>query len=81
MRDQNDGRLYELQARAFALQGKSLMKHKSLAEAYLVRGNLQLAIEQLQLAVGTGDGDFYQLSSAEARLRELRNIAANLQRK
>jgi predicted Zn-dependent protease len=81
MRDQNDGRLYELQARAFSMQGKALMKHKSLAEAYLVRGNLQLAIEQLQLAVGVGDGDFYQLSSAEARLRELRSIAANLPKK
>lgn len=81
MRDQNDGRLYEMQARAFALQGKTLMKHKSLAEAYLVRGNLQQAIEQLQLAVAVGDGDFYQLSSAEARLRELRNIAANLPRR
>ncbi len=81
MRDQNDGRLYELQARAFAMQGKALMKHKSLAEAYLVRGNLQLAIEQLQLAVGVGDGDFYELSSAEARLRELRSIAANMPKK
>lgn len=81
MRDQNDGRLYELQARAFALQGRTLMKHKSLAEAYLVRGNLQLAIEHLQIAVATGDGDFYQLSSAEARLRELRNIAANVQKR
>jgi len=32
------------------------------------------AIDQLQLGLKAGDGDFYQLSSAEARLRELRAI-------
>jgi hypothetical protein len=33
---------------------------------------LGAAVEQLQLAVRAGDGDFYQLSATEARLRELR---------
>ena len=31
------------------------------------------AIEQLQLARRAGDGDFYQLSVVDARLKELRN--------
>jgi beta-barrel assembly-enhancing protease len=67
-----DGRLYALQARSYAAQGKGLLQHKSLAEAYIRRGQLGAAIEQLQIAARAGDGDFYQLSSVEARLRELR---------
>jgi predicted Zn-dependent protease len=43
-----------------------------LAEAQAIRGNLPAAIEQLQIALKAGEGDFYQLSSVEARLRELR---------
>jgi predicted Zn-dependent protease len=35
-------------------------------------GNLPGAMEQLRIGLKSGDGDFYQLSSAEARLRELR---------
>ncbi len=30
------------------------------------------AIEQMELAVKAGDGDFYQISIAEARLKQLR---------
>jgi predicted Zn-dependent protease len=67
-----DYRLYELQARAYAQQGHGLLEHRALAEAQVVRGNLPAAIEQLQIALKAGGGDFYQLSSAEARLRELR---------
>jgi predicted Zn-dependent protease len=47
-----------------------------LAEAYVVLGSLPAAIDQLQIALKAGDGDFYQLSSAEARLRELRALDA-----
>ena len=31
-----------------------------------------IAIEQLQNALRAGDGDFFELSAAESRLRELR---------
>ena len=37
-----------------------------------LQGSLPAAIEQLQLARGAGDGDFYQLSVVDARLKELR---------
>ena len=72
----DDYRLYELQAHAFALQGKVLSQHLALAEAQAHRGNLSAAIEQLQIALKSPDGDFYQLSSAEARLKELRALDA-----
>ena len=69
---QSDPKLYELQAKAYAALGKRLLQHQSQAEAYVRQGNLSAAIDQLQIAVKSDDGDFYQLSSAEARLRALR---------
>jgi predicted Zn-dependent protease len=75
-KDPNDGRLYELQAKAYSELGKTMLKHRSLAEAYLAAGNLPLAIEQLKLALKNNDGDFYTVSSIEARIRELSAIAA-----
>jgi beta-barrel assembly-enhancing protease len=76
LKDQNDGRLYELQAKAYEVQGKMALKHKVLAEAFLSRGNVLAAIEQLQLAQRAPDADFYDSSSIEARLRELQAIVA-----
>jgi beta-barrel assembly-enhancing protease len=68
----SDPQLYELQAQSYAVLGKRLLEHRSQAEAYVRKGNLSAAIDQLQIAVRSADGDFYQQSSAEARLRELR---------
>jgi predicted Zn-dependent protease len=67
-----DARLFDLQAKSYAATGNRLLQHQALAEAYLLQGTLTGAIEQLQLAQKSGDGDFYQLSSVEARLRQLR---------
>jgi len=67
-----DARLFDLQAKSYAATGKRLLQHQALAEAYLLQGTLTGAIEQLQLAQKSGDGDFYQLSGVEARLRQLR---------
>jgi predicted Zn-dependent protease len=72
----SDVRLYRLQAEAFAALGQRLQQHRAQAEAYLLMGSLPGAIEQLQLGLRSGDGDFYQLSSAEARLKELRELDA-----
>ena len=43
-------------------------------------GNIPAAVEQLQIGLKGGDGDFYQLSSAEARLRELRRLEEELRK-
>jgi predicted Zn-dependent protease len=69
-----DPKLYLLQARAYALQGKRLAQHRATGEAYVRMGNLTGAVEQMRIAVRSADGDFYQLSSTEARLRELRKL-------
>jgi beta-barrel assembly-enhancing protease len=67
-----DARLYAMQAQAYAGLGKRLLQHQSQGEAYALQGSLPAAIEQLQLARSSGDGDFYQLSMVDARLKELR---------
>jgi beta-barrel assembly-enhancing protease len=75
-----DYRLYELQARSYAALGKLLAQHRAQAEAYVRMGNVGAAVEQLQIGLKTRDGDFYQLSSAEARLRELRRLDEELRK-
>ena len=70
----SDYRLYQLQARSYAALNKSLQQHRALAESQYRLGNIPAAIEQLVLAQKSGDGDFYQQSSVDARLRELRSI-------
>jgi predicted Zn-dependent protease len=67
-----DARLRELQARSYAALGKRLLQHQAQAEYYALQGSLPAAIEQLQLARSAGDGDFYQLSVVDARLKDLR---------
>ncbi len=70
----NDDQLYELQARAYAALDRQLLQHRAQAEAYVNRGNISAAVDQLQIALKSKDGDFYSLSSTEARLKELRAI-------
>ncbi len=71
-RHPGDSRLRALQARTYAALGKRLLQHQAQAELYLIRGSVPAAIEQLQLAQVAGDGNFYELSAVEARLKELR---------
>ncbi|MGH8622968.1 MAG: M48 family metalloprotease, partial [Burkholderiales bacterium] len=76
----DDYRLYLLQARAYAALGKPLAQHRAQAEAYFRMGNVAGAIEQLRIGLKSGDGDFYQVSSAESRLRELRKLDEEMRR-
>jgi len=72
----DDAKLYELQSRAFAATGRRLSQHRAQAEAYFRLGNLAAAVDQLELATKVRDSNFYELSMAEARLRELRSQLA-----
>lgn len=67
-----DARVYGMQAKIYAMLGKRLLQHQAQAEVYALQGALPAAIEQLSLARSAGDGDFYQLSVIDARLKELR---------
>lgn len=76
-----DPRLYRLQAQAYAALGNRLQQHRAQGEAYARSGQIGAAVEQMQIALKTGEGDFYQLSAIEARLRELRRLLAEQMRK
>jgi predicted Zn-dependent protease len=67
-----DPKLHEARAKAYAGKGKRLLQHQAQAEFYILQGSLPAAIEQLQLAQSSGDGDFYEQSVVDARLKELR---------
>jgi predicted Zn-dependent protease len=75
-RDQTDYQLFGLRARVYAAMGKRVQQRRAQAEYYLLQGQLGAAIEQLQLAQQEKDGDFYELSAVDARLRELRQLRA-----
>ncbi len=76
----NDIQLWQLQAKAYAAQGKRTAQHRAQAEAYRLRGALSAAIEQLELARSAADGDFYELSAVDARMRELKSQMEQRQR-
>ena len=65
-------RLLGMQAKGYAALGKRLLQHQVQAEVYVIQGSLPAAVEQLQLAQAAGDGNFYELSAVEARLKEVR---------
>lgn len=67
-----DPHLYEFQAKTYSALGRRLQQHQAQAEFYVLQGSLPAAIEQLQLAQTAGDADFYELSSVDARLKQLR---------
>ena len=65
-------RLYRLLAEVNLALGRRAEGHLAQAEAHLRQDQPSLAMEQLLLVRSVGDGDFYALSVADARLRELR---------
>jgi len=74
--DSADDRFYGLQAKTCAALGKRLQQHRAQAEFYMLRGQLGEAVQQLQFAQQDSDGNFYEQSAVDARLRELRKQQA-----
>lgn len=72
----HDGPLQLIAARAYAAQGKEMLSHLHQAEYYAWQGNLKGAIDQLQIASKDRDGDFYQASMVDSRLRQYKREAA-----
>jgi predicted Zn-dependent protease len=70
----DDAYFYDVLAKAYTMQNKVLLSHQALSEAYYRKYNLARAIEQMELATKATDGDFYQKSIVEARLKELRHL-------
>ena len=71
-----DFKLYGLQAKTYSALGKRLQQHRAQAEYYYLKGQLTQAVEQLQYAQKETDGNFFEQSVVDARLRELRAMQA-----
>ena len=67
----DDIHLYELQAQSYSALGENMLQHHAQAEVYLRQGHRDAAIEQLKIALRSDNGNFYQVSSVEARLKQL----------
>ncbi|PSJ16721.1 M48 family metalloprotease [Nitrosomonas supralitoralis] len=68
---QNDPQLFNLQAQCYELLGDKMLKHRALAESFLLKGHYAGAVDQLKTALQNSNGNFYQLSSVEARLKHV----------
>ena len=73
----SDAKMHTLQARTYSLLGRHLQQHRAQAEAYALLGQAPAAVEQLELAQKAGDGNFYEHSQVDSRLRELRKRVAD----
>jgi predicted Zn-dependent protease len=70
----NDAQFYDVLAKAYTMQHRVLLSYQAQGEAYFRKYDLARAIEQMELAVKASDGDFYQTSIVEARLKELHRV-------
>jgi predicted Zn-dependent protease len=68
----SDARMHGLQAKTYSMLGQHLQQHRAQAEAYALLGQVPSAVEQLELAQKAGDGNFYEQSQVDSRLREMR---------
>ena len=73
----NDAYFYDILAKAYTAKNKNLLRFQAQGEAYFRQYNLQKAIEQMELAAKAKDGNFYQQSIVEARLKQLRRLEEN----
>ncbi len=73
----SDAKMHALQAKTYAMLGRRLQQHRAQAEAYALLGQLPEAVIQLELAQKSGDGDFYEYSQVDSRLREIKKRMAD----
>lgn len=72
----DNGPLHRIAAKAYATLGKQMLQHRHQGEYYAWAGDLRGAVTQLELASKATDGDFFQSSVVETRLRTLRRELA-----
>ncbi|NRB70574.1 MAG: M48 family metallopeptidase [Xanthomonadales bacterium] len=75
-RRDDEPRLYRLLARASALSGDDFNASLALAEYYFRSGEVTEALQQLDMVIARQDLSYYQRSSTDARLEEMRVIAS-----
>jgi predicted Zn-dependent protease len=73
----NDAYFYTILAKAYTAKNKNLLRFQAQAEAYYRQYNLKKAIEQMEFATKAKDGNFYEQSIVEARLKEFKRLQEN----
>ncbi len=73
----DDAYFYDILAKAYTAKNKNLLRFQAQGESYFRQYNLKKAIEQMELATKAKDGNFYEQSIVEARLKELHRLEAN----
>ena len=73
------GPLHRTAAEAYAALGQKTQQHRHQAELYAWRGDLRGAVTQLELALKSNDGNFYDYSVVETRLRAMRRELSDQQ--
>lgn len=73
----NDAYFYDILAKAYTAKNKNLLRFQAQGESYCRQYNLKKAIEQMELATKAKDGNFYEQSIVEARLKELKRLQEN----
>ena len=73
-----DPALFKLLASAAGDAGKPMEAHRAYAEYYYLLGEPRAAVDQLEMALRHARGNFYYVSSLEARIREIREESAEL---
>lgn len=71
-----NGVLWELRARAESALDLRMAQHRSLGELYAIQGSYAASVEQFTLAQSAKDGDFFEHSAVDSRLREVRALLA-----
>ena len=67
--------IHELLAKGYSALGLRLLEHESLSNAFYYRYNIQEAIIQMDFATKSSDGNFYEKSRVDFRLKELKREA------
>lgn len=71
-----DYRLYDLEGQAYANVGDQMRSHEALANAYWYFDDPESTLQQLQIAIHSEGGDFYEKSAIEVRIRQLKKDLA-----
>ena len=73
----NDAYFYAILAKAYTAKNKNLLRFQAQGESYYRQYNLKRAIEQMEFATKAKDGNFYEQSIVETRLKELKRLQEN----
>ncbi len=76
-----DAELYGLLARAAGDAGQVNQGHQYMAEYYYLDGNLQSAVQQLEIALRDKSISYYRSAQMTARLREMQEELAELKKR